>query len=109
MADITPFGLKDTGTRWQHYVELLELWEQALAILEGYHYKTDDDTDRIVRLREGISLLRKQIDVMSGYHAGQYADAVYPLKLQIDRIPKDPAMIEGGRGTERKSQGDTNA
>lgn len=94
----TQYGLKDVGTRFEHYRELLELWEIGLAIMEEKAFKSDEDTGKIVQLRESTELLRAQLDIMSGFNAGNFSNSCYPLKLMIDALPS-AEQIDGGRGT----------
>jgi hypothetical protein len=83
----------EIGTRYNHYHDLLELWETGIEVVKGYKYPSKTDKERLTQLEAGVFLLRKQIDILCRYESGQYSDALLPLKRQVDRISKDPDSI----------------
>ena len=92
--DFVEAKLTDVGTRFRHWSDLLEAWESGLEITKRHSTQTDHDKERVTQLETGIELLRKQIEVCGRFDAmrWKYFD-------QVGVIPKDPAKIEGGRGT----------
>jgi len=82
--------LTDIGTRYQHYSELLDLWETGVDIMT--HLKADllgdEDKIRIGELQIAVRMLTKQFDVMSDYNR-----KIYSLCSDIDSIKKNPGEI----------------
>jgi hypothetical protein len=84
--------LTDVGTRYQHLVELRDLWEAGLSILNRYNFSTDKE--RKVELQQAIKLLNKNLDNLAAYDFKGYN-----LRASIEDISRDPSKITGGRGT----------
>jgi len=86
--------LDDEGTRYQHYHELLDRWEEGLEIMNKYSYVNEVDKKKKEKLEAAVELLRTQIEVLANYGNNE----IYAL-TEIDKLPKDPSAIKGGRGT----------
>jgi hypothetical protein len=93
--------LEDIGTRYEHYSDLLSIWEEALELMSSYSYigKADESKQKI--LSETIEILRNTLDGMGEYH-----DLLIVLRRLVDWIPSDPTAITGGRGTPLKKGND---
>jgi len=91
---MTELNLKDVGTRYEHYSQLLSLWESGLEILKKYRLVTEGEFRQLNQLETGIELLRKQIDVLA-----EFNESILTIKMEINSIPRDPSKIKGGRGT----------
>jgi hypothetical protein len=82
----------DAGTRYNHYRELLDLWDDGVVVLKRYPSKSQSEAEKLAQLEAATSLLRKQIDIMTGYDGSLYSSALFSLKRQIDNI--NPNLIE---------------
>lgn len=87
-------SLDDTGTRYVHYTELLELWESGIEIMQRRSRFSETDKWKYAELLAAISMLRQQIDILSDAR-----DLVFIQRQLINSVPTDPAKIIGGRGT----------
>lgn len=90
-------NLKDVGTRYEHYRELLGLWEDVQQLIEERprEYPLSNRANKVAkRVRIAIDLLRKHLDNMSSYE-----DKTLALWRTVNNIPRDPEEIVGGRGT----------
>lgn len=87
--------LSDWGTRYEHLQDHLESLEACVEALKGRIYSADDKA-RLIKISAAADVMRATID--------SYADindtvSEYKLYRMLNGIPKDPAEIEGGRGT----------
>lgn len=82
------------ATRYQHYRELLDLWEDGLEIIRGFRYHSNTDKERMVKMEAAITLLRTQVDMVAGFDVDVYSDCLYRLKRRIDEIP-EATQLEG--------------
>jgi hypothetical protein len=86
----------NVGSRYVHYTELLELWEDALVLLirqDEYSHSTKLK-DQIAIMEASIKTLKTQIDVMCGYKRIDYG-----LRYAVDNSTSE---AKGGRGTPLK-------
>ena len=95
--DDTKLALFEQGTRYQHYRDLLELWQSGLEVLNRYTFSSD--VIRKQQLEAGIFLLQKQLDVACGYEG-----KAWELREEIDSITRNVDTIKGGRGTPLKKE-----
>lgn len=95
------YDLDDTGTRYQQYSELIEIWETGIEILERRRIVTRMDQIRVIQLRSAMEMLRLTMSGMGGYH-----DQVETLQDQINMIPTSQQLaaekMPGDRGTPLK-------
>lgn len=86
--------LEDVGTRYEHYSDLLSIWEEASELMATYSYvgKADENKQKI--LLEAIQILTNTLDGMAEWH-----DMLISLRRIVDWVPTDPSVILGGRGT----------
>jgi hypothetical protein len=87
---------EDEGSRYKHYTELLELWEDGLELLyrQSNFGHSHALAMKILQLECAILTLKIQIDVLCGYKKTDYA-----LRYKIDNSFSN---ISGGRGTPLK-------
>lgn len=73
--------------RWQHLVDMREIWQNALANLERIrpNYLSVGDKKLMIQLGSAIGLMDRQIDLMSKYTIGDLA-----LRRMIDTLPYLP-------------------
>jgi hypothetical protein len=75
--------LEDTGTRYQHYRDLVELWESGLAVLKRYINQYDKEgLLRIAKLEHAIEMTNRQIETMANFGGKRSS-----LMFEIDNIP----------------------
>lgn len=87
MDELSTFKLTDVGTRYLHYVQLIDLFETGLGILKKLTYTSTLDIERAKELEIAIKLLKKQLDVMGDY------DHLETMGI-INTIPKNPKDIK---------------
>lgn len=80
-------GLDDHGTRYTFYRDLVDMWEDAVRIING-SIQTDENKRRIIRLQTAIELVNNQIEVMSNYGGKKHS-----LAFQIDSIPSARKLL----------------
>lgn len=85
--------LNDRNTRYEHYRELLEMWEAAIDILERRTYSSDLEEERLEQLYAGAFLLRKQIDLVTGFEKEAWSYAMKDIRRQVEELPTDPEEI----------------
>lgn len=90
--------LSDTGTRYQHYSDLISLWEEAVELISKFSYVGKADQARAELITASVELLRNTLDGMSDYH-----DLLLGLRYLIDWIPTMAEDIPEGRGTPLKN------
>jgi len=90
--DYNKMKLTDEGTRFQHYSELLSLFEDSLEILKRIHpsYMTAKETYRLIDLSCAAKEIRNTLDVMGGFNPWNRGK----LGEEIDRIPVNPKEIK---------------
>lgn len=80
--------LEDVGTRYEHYRELLDLWEDGCIIL---NIKADDSwgltkielMQGIKSLEYAIFLLKKQLDILSKIESNMFI-----IEHEVDSVQK---------------------
>jgi hypothetical protein len=87
-------NLSDIGMRYQHYSELLVIWEDYVSMQKKRTFLGKDELVKVMGLDLAIVQLRKTIANMQGY-----ADQVGEIKALVDGVPKEAKYIYGGRGT----------
>lgn len=101
VVDFEQFKAKrlwDIGTRYQHYSDLLSIWEETVELMATYSYLGKFDESKKKLLEGAIELLRNTLDGMSEYH-----DLMISLRKLVDWVPTDPTVIHGGRGSPLKN------
>jgi hypothetical protein len=86
--------LEDEGTRYEHYSDLISLWEEAVEMVHNKRPPSDDGKLRSAQLEAGLELLHKTLDGMTDYRENDLS-----LRKLVDYIPTAAEAIEGGRGT----------
>ena len=89
--------LDDVGTRYQHYSDLLSVWEEGVSLISDYSHVGKHDQSKLDVLNTSIELLRNTLDGMGDYH-----DTLITLRKLVDYVPTDPTVIPEGRGTPLK-------
>lgn len=85
--------LNDKNTRYEHYRELLEMWEAAIDILENRTYQSSKEEEGLKQLHAAAFLLRKQIDLVTGFEKEAYSFAMKDIRRQIEELPIEPSEI----------------
>ena len=100
MLEFESYDLKpvDIGTRYLHYRQLMDLWEDAIVMLERQNTYSPNKSirDNINNIEISLEVLKTQIDVMCQFKAYDYK-----TKYKIDNCR---TTEEGGRGTALKEQ-----
>jgi hypothetical protein len=66
-------SLEDVGTRWSHYSQLLDLWQDGLAIMQEQGIHGELDKNRADLLTSGIEMLQRHMDSLTEYNSKKYA------------------------------------
>ena len=86
-------SLTDVGSRYDHYSELLVIWEEYVAMMSKRSFLGKDERVKQMGLNLACNQLRKTISSMPGY-----VEMVGEVKALVDGVPKNPKLIFGGRG-----------
>lgn len=70
---IESYSLQDEGTRWLHYVQLLDLWQDGLVIMQEQGIHGELETDQARLLTAGIEMLQRHMDSLTAYNSRKYA------------------------------------
>ncbi len=65
-------NLEDNGSRWTHYSQLLDLWQDALALLQAQGIHSEMAKDKSALLTAGIEVLQLQLDATSEYNSRSF-------------------------------------
>jgi hypothetical protein len=83
--------LTDVGSRWQHLVDLREIWQNALANLQRIkpQYISVGDKVLMSKLATAVEMTDQQIDLLAKYKLGamslrQRIDAIPPISKETD-------------------------
>lgn len=79
--------LMEKGTRYQHYMELIDIFSLGIEVLNNASsvQKSDTDEKTKVELQHAVNRIQSRMDVLSKYSAKQYG-----LAAEINKIPKPP-------------------
>ncbi len=91
-------SLNDIGSRYDHYSELLVIWEEYVSMMNKRSFLGRDELVKKMGIELAIKQLRMSISAMRGY-----ADQVGEIKAMVDGVPKAD-KIYGGRGTALRNQ-----
>ena len=93
--------LHEQGTRFEHYRELLDFWEDGLIALSRINpkYTGQSEETRILQLNTATSLLRTRIDQLSNFdrkkfEVGKVVDEI-ELCRQYDKMEADKLVKNG--------------
>lgn len=83
-------SLTDIGTRYQHLVDLRDVWQEGIEAVSRRlpAHRTSGDEDLLKSLHVCISLINKQLGIMSGYDKKKF-----DLRREVNSIPLDPNQI----------------
>lgn len=87
-------SLNDEGSRFDHYSELLVIWEEYISMMAARTFLGKDELVKLMGLSLACNQLRKTIAGMPGY-----VEMIGEIKALVDGVPKDAKMIRGGRGS----------
>ena len=91
-------SLQDIGTRYEHLNDHYEALEICVDVLSKRLF-TDKDKQKLHKLTIAAEVMRDTIDSYMGHNR---ETSEYTLYKVLNGIPKDPAQVEGGRGTPLK-------
>jgi len=91
MPDPLKLDLMETGTRWEHYAELLDLFAEGIEVLKRGNFRTPADRSQQVRLEHAVEVISGRLDFLAGTTAGTAYGS--PLRKVIDR-EIEPLMSE---------------
>lgn len=94
-AGIPTMSLDDRGTRYQHYRELIDLWETGAEIIRKYGIAESSETkERLRKLDAAVFLVNTQIEKMSCYGGKRLS-----LAMEIDSI-RPQKLLDTGKKSE---------
>lgn len=92
--------LMEQGTRYQHYMELIDIFNLGIEVLNNastvQKSKTDDQTK--TELEHAVKRIQSRMDVISKYSAKQYG-----LAAEINKLPKPPKEESPNAPTEARA------
>jgi hypothetical protein len=88
--------LEDIGTREEHLRDYLESLDACFQIMRKRGVYSKDDKERLIKFYTAAEVLKATLDSMYGLTDRDLEYSVYRV---VNSVPKDPASIEGGRGT----------
>jgi hypothetical protein len=91
---VIEYKLNDVGTRYDHYSEILALWEDTVDLMARRRFLGRDELVKKMGLELAITQLKKSIAGMGGY-----GDQVDSIRKLINGVPTKASLIFGGRGT----------
>jgi hypothetical protein len=77
--------LEDTGTRYTHYQELLELFRNGKEVIKNKSVLITDDWKMYWKLDYAIELIERQLDILSRFDLKRLE-----LRREVNAIPKMP-------------------
>jgi hypothetical protein len=86
-------SLNDIGSRYDHYSELLVIWEEYVQMMAKRQFLGRIELTKKMGIELAITQLRKTVAAMRGYN-----DQVGVVETLVDGVPK-AKYIYGGRGT----------
>jgi len=100
---IEHYSLGDEGTRWLHYVQLLDLWQDGLAIMQEQGIHNELDKNRADLLTSGIDMLQRHLDSLTEYNSRKYK-----FNRELDAITIEGAdLIKDNNGNDRPNDTQT--
>lgn len=86
MEDPQRLDLQETGTRWDHYSELRELFACGIEILKNLNVKSTADAVKREKLEHAVEMLDGRIALLSDYarKTGWNSPDRYALREVID-------------------------
>jgi hypothetical protein len=93
-------SLTDIGSRFDHYSELLVIWEEYVQMMTRRSFLGKEELVKLMGLGLACSQLQKTMANMPGY-----VDKIGEIKALVDGVPKDAKLIRGGRGSALNSNG----
>jgi hypothetical protein len=88
---IERYSLEDEGTRWQHYTQLLDLWQDGLAIMHEQGIHGELEKNRADLLTSGIEMLQRHLDSLTDYNSKKYA-----FMRELDGAHNDGVKLVNG-------------
>ena len=90
LPNLSKMSLQDVDTRYRHLTELLDLWNDGLAI-HGRFMSADSPTDGVKKkkLEYAIELLTQHMDLLGNFRGSEAAS----FNRLLDSIPKNAADI----------------
>jgi hypothetical protein len=84
--------LEDLGTRFQHLMDLREVWQNGIEAISRIKesYLSKGDVELRASLLVSVAMIDKQVDVMSDYDNNKYN-----LRREIDAIPRLQPQLTG--------------
>jgi hypothetical protein len=85
-------NLDDTGTRYTHYRELLDLWENSLEILKynQIYYSLSSAIEIKKQLENAVFVLTKQLEIISDYNVN-----ISKIANEVDKINTKNLLTTG--------------
>ena len=82
------YDLEEMGTRFEHYIELKDLFETGIEIIRNLrNHATPGDEIKSIKLIHAVEMIGYRIDVLSGYSAQSNYGS--DLSREIDQAHRD--------------------
>jgi hypothetical protein len=93
-------SLNDIGSRYDHYSELLVIWEEYVQMMAKRTFLGRIELTKKMGIELAITQLRKTVAAMRGYE-----DQVGAVEALVDGVSRSAKHIYGGRGSALSSKG----
>ncbi len=101
-------NLLERGTRYDHYMELKEVFLLGLDVIDRMNQKYLTESDKLMRtnLKTTVEMIERRLAYLANYSTmtSGYSD----LAREIDRIPVHRTPLLTGRPDEQTPQQDSN-
>ena len=95
-------ALEDVGTRYQHLMDIREIWQNGIEAVSRIRpaYRSKADLDLQASLVVAVTLIDKQVDLLSKFDTKKY-----DLMREINAIPSATRLLVEGRKAANDSGG----
>ena len=97
---LSEYNLGDVGTRYDHYSEVIALWEDTIHMMAKRNFLGRDELTKKMGLEMAVAQFKKTIAGMGGY-----GDQVDQIRKMLNAVPTKGCHVFGGRGTPLKTDG----
>jgi hypothetical protein len=91
------FPLDAIGTRYDHYMELKELFSQGVTILQEMNasHKGAADEEKLNKLKAAVEVIERRIDLLSGFDDANKYSSSFALNLRVIDRMRNNETLEG--------------
>lgn len=95
-------SLDENGTRYTHYMELKEIFMQAVVVIDGLRIKTESDLAMRVKMENAVEMIERRIAHLCDYNVEMTSGGNIAREVKAAGIHKSPQLTEGSDATQTK-------